>query len=45
MLPWRTIDSVDTPDGRLELRQRGDRDSLITLAGRVLMTSVAHRSN
>jgi spermidine synthase len=44
MLPWRTIDSVDTPEGRLELRQRGDGSSLITIEGRVLMTSAAHRS-
>jgi spermidine synthase len=28
----------------LELRRRGDRDFLITLDGRVLMTSAAHRS-
>jgi spermidine synthase len=44
VLPWRTIDSVATPEGRLELRQRGKDSSLITLDGRVLMTSVAHRS-
>jgi spermidine synthase len=28
----------------LELRQRGERDFLIVIGGRVLMTSVAHRS-
>jgi spermidine synthase len=44
MLPWRTIDSLATPEGRLELRQRGDRSALITIAGRVLMTSAANRS-
>jgi len=44
VLPWRTIDGVETPEGRLELRQRGERSFLITIAGRVLMTSVAHRS-
>ena len=44
MLRWQTIDRVDTPEGRLELRQRGDLDFLITIAGRVLMTSTAHRS-
>jgi spermidine synthase len=44
MLPWRTIDSLPTPEGRLELRQRGDGSSLITIDGRVLMTSAAHRS-
>src|SRR5262249_4675931 len=40
----RTIDRVDTPEGPLELRQRGERDFLITIDGRVLMTSAAHRS-
>jgi spermidine synthase len=44
MQPWRTIDRVDTPEGPLELRQRGERDFLITIGGRVLMTSAAHRS-
>ena len=44
MLPWRTIDSLETPEGRLELRQRGDRSAIITIGGRVLMTSDAHRS-
>jgi spermidine synthase len=44
VLPWRTIDSVETPEGRLELRQRGDRSAIITIGGRVLMTSDAHRS-
>ena len=44
MRPWRTIDSIETPEGCLELRQRGERDFLITIAGRVLMTSAAHRS-
>jgi spermidine synthase len=42
--PWETIASTNTPDGRLELRRRGDRDFLITVNGRVLMTSAAHRS-
>jgi spermidine synthase len=42
--PWTTIESVDTAEGRLDLRQRGDRSFLITIAGRVLMTSEAHRS-
>jgi spermidine synthase len=44
VLPWRTIDSLATPEGRLELRMRGDRSCLITIDGRVLMTSAAHRS-
>jgi spermidine synthase len=44
VLPWRTIESVATPEGRLELRQRGDGSALITIDGRVLMTSADHRS-
>lgn len=44
MRPWRTLDGLATPEGRLELRQRGERDFLITIGGRVLMTSQAHRS-
>jgi spermidine synthase len=44
MRPWRTIDRTETPEGQLELRQRGEQDFLITIAGRVLMTSKAHRS-
>jgi len=42
--PWQTLDAVDSPDGRLELRRRGEGDFLITLAGRVLMNSAARRS-
>lgn len=42
--PWQTIARVATPEGALELRQRGERDFLITIAGRVLMTSQARRS-
>lgn len=44
MQPWRTLQRVETPEGALELRQRGERDFLITIGGRILMTSVAHRS-
>jgi spermidine synthase len=44
MRPWKTLDRVESPDGPLELRRRGERDFLITLAGRVLMNSSAHRS-
>jgi spermidine synthase len=44
MQPWRTIESIATSEGRLELRQRGARSFLITIGGRVLMTSDAHRS-
>jgi spermidine synthase len=42
--PWQTLAQVATPEGPLELRQRGDRDFLITISGRVLMTSQARRS-
>jgi spermidine synthase len=42
--PWQTLGSAPTPEGLLELRQRGDRDFLIVVAGRVLMTSTARRS-
>ncbi len=44
MKPLRTIDQVETPEGTLALKQRSERDFLITIAGRVLMTSTAHRS-
>ena len=44
VLPWQTIDGIETRAGRLELRRRGERDFLITIGGRVLMTSAAHRS-
>jgi spermidine synthase len=44
MQPWKTIERVATPEGSLELRQRGERSFLITIGGRVLMTSEASRS-
>ena len=44
MRRWETLDAADSPDGRLELRRRGESDFLITLAGRVLMNSAARRS-
>jgi spermidine synthase len=44
VLPWQTVESVNTREGVLELRRRGERDFLITIAGRILMTSAAHRS-
>ncbi len=44
MTPWKTIDTVATADGALELRQRGPKDFLIVIAGRVLMTSRERRS-
>jgi spermidine synthase len=44
MRPFHTLERVATPEGPLELRQRGDGDFLITISGRPLMTSRAHRS-
>ncbi len=44
MRPWQTLESIQTPEGPLELRQRGETDFLITIDGRVLMTSANHRS-
>lgn len=44
MRAWKTLDSEDTPQGVLELRQRGEREFLITIAGRILMNSHANRS-
>lgn len=42
--PWETIASVPTPDGLLALLRRGEKDFLVTIDGRVLMSSAAHRS-
>lgn len=42
--PWETLDRVDTADGLLELRKRGEQDFLIVINGRVLMNSSASRS-
>ena len=39
MIPWKVLASVTTTDGALQLRQRGEREFLITINGRVLMTS------
>jgi spermidine synthase len=41
---WETLATVATAEGALELRRRGAADFLITVAGRVLMTSAARRS-
>jgi len=41
---WETLERVETSDGTLELRRRGERDFLILLSGRILMNSCAHRS-
>ncbi len=42
--PFTTLATVATPEGPLELRGRGEADFLITISGRVLMTSSARRS-
>lgn len=42
--PWNVLDSVATAEGKLELRQRGERDFLITVNSLVLMNSSLHRS-
>jgi spermidine synthase len=42
--PWETLDRVATREGELVLRCRAARDFLISIDGRVLMTSAAHRS-
>ena len=44
MQPWRNLDEESTKDGKLVLRQRGERDFLLTIDGRVLMSSMLHRS-
>jgi spermidine synthase len=44
MQPWKTLESVTTAEGKLELRQRGDSQFLIVIDGRVLMTSAERRS-
>lgn len=41
MRAWETLDTVETAEGRMELRRRGE-DYVITVAGRVLMSSMAH---
>jgi spermidine synthase len=41
---WQTLGRVQTSEGPLELRQRGESEFLIVIAGRVLMTSVTSRS-
>ncbi len=42
--PWKRIETIETVDGHLELRQRGERDFLIMINNRVLMNSTANRS-
>jgi len=42
--PWKTIESIATDEGVLELRQRSERDFIITIGSQVLMNSLANRS-
>jgi spermidine synthase len=42
--PFVLIDSVDTHEGVLELRQRGERDFMIRVGTRVLMSTTFNRS-
>ncbi|HIJ87686.1 MAG TPA: spermidine synthase [Desulfuromonadales bacterium] len=42
--PWKTIDTISTDEGILELRQRGERDFLITIGSQILMNSLSNRS-
>ncbi len=42
--PWLILETLETPDGILELRCRGKNDFLIMINGRVLMNSHASRS-
>lgn len=44
MKPLQTLESVETKDGVLKLQSRGPGDFLLTIDGRVLMTSTARRS-
>ena len=43
-LPWKTLDRFEADSEILELRQRGERDFIITLGSQVLMNSMAQRS-
>ena len=42
--PWKSIESITTDEGTLQLRQRGERDFLIMIGPQVLMNSLANRS-
>jgi spermidine synthase len=43
-LPWKILDRFISDNEILELRQRGERDFIITLGAKVLMNSSAQRS-
>lgn len=42
--PWVVLDRAETEEGPLELRQRGERDFLITIGTQVLMNSLNNNS-
>ena len=42
--PWQTLATVQTDEGPLELRRRGERDWLMVIGGRVLMNSFSRSS-
>jgi spermidine synthase len=42
--PFILVERVEVPEGSLDLRKRGERDFMIALNGRVLMSSIIHRS-
>jgi spermidine synthase len=42
--PWVVIGRFETPEGAIELRQRGERDFLVMLGAQVLMSSTSNRS-
>ena len=44
MKPWKTLATVATAEGPLDLRQRGDKEFLLVIGGRVLMTSHERKS-
>jgi spermidine synthase len=44
MVPWKTLATIPTSDGALQLRQRNAKEFLITIDGRVLMTSTERLS-
>ncbi len=42
--PWKLLESVQTDEGQMDLRRRGDKDFAILIDGRMLMNSYLHRT-
>lgn len=42
--PWTLLATENTPEGKLELRRRGEQDYVLSIDGRVLMNSASQRS-